>query len=275
MKQLIQKDSSLLEALPLLGPDSSKTTLRSWLKQGRILVSGKVVRQANFLVKPGDEISLLARKQFAHEGIEILYEDKDLVVIYKPEGLLSVATKFDSTYTAHAVMKQRKEGIVYPVHRLDRETSGIMMMAYSEKAREGLKKQFQEHTIAREYVAIVEGEIKENGTWQSYLKEEEDYRVHSADGGKLSTTHYTILKKLRSFTVLKLKLETGRKNQIRVHCKEAGHPIVGDQKYGATTNPIGRLGLHAKHLGFIHPITQKRLSFDSELPESFTKLQGF
>ena len=198
-------------------------------------------------------------------------------MVYKPEGLLSVATDSDLTISAHEILKRRTDGrMVYPVQRLDRETSGIMVFAYSEKARDGLKKLFHDHTIDREYSAIVEGVLKEKkGSWESYLKEDNNYVVKSTSSpeqGKWSVTHYEVLAETKTHSLMRFRLETGRKNQIRVHCKEAGHPIAGDKKYGAATNPASRLCLHACKLGFVHPVTELPLLFEVPLPEAFHKV---
>ncbi len=266
------QDMPLLEALIQLFPDSSKNTLRSWIEKGRITVEGKRAQKASQIVRKGEKIFLGNRTQFVEEKIEVLFEDDHLVVINKPEGLLSVATDFQKWATAHAILKRRfHAGRVYPVHRLDRETSGVMLFTYSESARDAFKKLFLSHDIEREYFAVVEGLVQEEkGTWQSYLHEDAAYNVRSVSDpelGQLAITHYEILKRKRSTTALKLTLETGRKNQIRVHCKEAGHPVVGDKKYCAEANLAGRLCLHARKLGFIHPFTKKHLSFETPIPQ--------
>jgi 23S rRNA pseudouridine1911/1915/1917 synthase len=275
MRFIATQPIALLEALELMSPDSSKNTLRSWLEKERVTVNGKLTKQAKFLVSEGQEVCVGRRMRFLREEIKILFEDEHLVVIDKPEGLLSVATDFDKSQTAHTILKRRfNNQKVYPVHRLDRETSGVMVFAYSEVAKEGLKELFFKHDIEREYSAIVEGVLKEpTGTWQSYLKEDEAYYVKSIKNpelGKHAITHYEVLSHNKNFSLIKLRLETGRKNQIRVHCKENGHPIVGDKKYGAQT-VAGRLCLHASKLGFVHPATGKKLSFESLVPELFDK----
>ncbi len=274
MHTIVKKNQSLLEALLLLSPDSSKTTLRSWVEKGRVQVDGHPAKIPSQQVLPGQKVEVLRKTKFTREGIEILYEDKDIVVINKPEGLLSVATAFDKTTTAHCILKRRFHSqIVYPVHRLDRETSGVMVFAYSQRAKEHLKELFFHHDIGRTYFAIVENRIEEkNGSWKSYLIEDATYYVKStssSEKAKLAITHYEVAGVSDHFSFLRLKLQTGRKNQIRVHCKEAGFPIVGDQKYGALTNPLERLGLHAETLIFTHPDTKKTMHFEAPLPASF------
>lgn len=238
------------------------------------MVEGRVVRLANHPVQAGESVEIGPKVQFLRGDIRLLYEDADLVVIVKPEGLLSVATDFE-THSAHAILKERKEAIVYPVQRLDRETSGVMVFAYTQRAREGLQEQFQAHSIDRTYSGIVEGILQEKkGSWQSYLIEDPDYFVRSANQGKLSITHYEVIRETRKLSLVRFKLETGRKNQIRVHCSEAGHPLAGDEKYGAKTNPAKRLCLHASRLGFMHPASGKKMQFEIPMPDSFYKMMN-
>jgi 23S rRNA pseudouridine1911/1915/1917 synthase len=148
-----------------------------------------------------------------------------------------------------------------------------MVFAYTQSAREALQAQFQAHSIDRTYVGIVEGILPEKkGSWQSYLIEDPDYFVRSANVGKLSITHYEVIREMRKLSLMRFKLETGRKNQIRVHCSEAGHPLTGDEKYGAKTNFAKRLCLHASKLGFIHPTSGKKMEFEIPVPDVFDKL---
>lgn len=273
MEIVVEKDCTLFELLALNYPDSSKNTLRSWLEKERVAVEGKSVKKASHLVKKGERVSVGAKAAFLDQGIKVLFEDTHLVVLYKPEGLLSVATDFDNSWSVHAILKRRfHTQRVYPVHRLDRETSGVMVFTYTESARNGLKRQFEAHSIERSYVAIVEGIVKEkSGTWQSLLAEDSNYFVRSSERGKLGITHFTVQEFGKDCTFLSFKLETGRKNQIRVHCKEAGHPIVGDKKYGSTRS-AERMCLHAEKLGFVHPVTEEKLSFTAPIPQSFAAI---
>ncbi|HSX04043.1 MAG TPA: RluA family pseudouridine synthase [Rhabdochlamydiaceae bacterium] len=265
-------DLSLLEVLALLAPESSRNTLRSWIEKGRVTIDGKEAKKASMSVKKGEEVCIGKKVNFISREIKVFYEDQHLIVIEKPAGLLSVMTNTDETNNAHYVLKRRFHSQrVYPVHRLDRDTSGVMVFAYSEGAREGLKAQFMKHSIYREYTAVVEGKIDPiEGTWKSYLREDRNYYVKSAPEGQLAITHYKMIKQNKQFSLLSLQLETGRKNQIRVHASEAGFPILGDIKYGKTKRD--RLYLHAAHLAFDHPVLRKKLSFESKAPESFYSL---
>lgn len=274
MKYTVTAPMTLIEALAELSPESSKTTLRSWLKEGRVTVDGELAKLAAVLVREGQEVALGTRPRFIKGGIRILFEDRHLVVIEKPAGLLSVATNFETTDTAHAILKNHYHPKrVFVVHRLDQDTSGVMLFALTEEARDALKTTFEEHNIERAYTALVEGYVKPpTGTWQSYVYEDEAYVVHSTsdtEKGRLAITHYKVLSANKRYSTLILNLETGRKNQIRVHCQDAGCPIVGDKKYGAKTNPLKRLCLHAHLLAFTHPITKQQMRFDSAAPDTF------
>ena len=256
----------LIDALSLLHKDVSKTKLRKWLESERIFVNGKLAKIGSQEVCEGDKITLGTKKIELPLDLEVLYLDTDVVVVFKPKGLLSVATETSLFENAHTVLKEAlAPSRVFPVHRLDKETSGVLVFALNEKARDHLKDQFFHHTIEREYIAIVEGVMKEDtGTFTSYLYDDKNYHVHSSptpNGGKHAITHYEVIARSKNFTKLKLKLETGRKNQIRVQCAEKGHPVAGDSKYGAKTDHLGGLALHAELLSFNHPETGKRKSF--------------
>lgn len=277
MKCILATDQTLMEALATLAPDSSKTTHRSWLKEERVLVDGEVAKLGSLLVRKGQEVALRARLRYIGD-LRVYFEDSHIVVIDKPNGLLSVATDFEKGDTAHSLLKNHyRPRRVLPVHRLDQETSGLMMFALSEQAHERLKIDFEKHKIEREYTAVVEGVVSPSqGTWESYLYEDKNYYMHTSAtpdlGGRLAITHYQVQQVAKRRSVLLLTLETGRKNQIRVHCQAAGHPVVGDKKYGAVSNPIKRLCLHAHLLAFRHPITKQHLRFESPVPETFLRL---
>ena len=213
--------------------------------------------------------------------LKIVYEDPAVIVIDKPEGLLTMATATERSKTAYALLRQclnskRPPEHLFIVHRLDREASGLLVFAKSVEAKEYLQDQFKAHTAGRRYVAVVEGSIKENDfTIRTYLTENAAYRVYSTKNikvGKLAVTHVHVVKRTAKHTLVEVKLETGRKHQIRVHLAERGHPIVGDKNYGSRTNPIRRLALHGAHLDFRHPITGKLMHFDSPPPTSFSRV---
>lgn len=280
MRLSVPAPQQLLDALATLYPDSSRTTLRQMLQAGRVRVNGDIEKNAKRELEEDDVVDVSERA--AHRnlppGLSILHEDGDVIVVLKANGLLTVPTERERETTAQAYLnvylgQKKGEERIQVVHRLDRETSGVLVFAKNAYAREQLKEQFAEHTVERMYIAIVEGEMDpEEGTFRSYLREMKDLKMVSVDphpDAKYAVTHYRTVKTNGRFSMLEVTLETGRKNQIRAHLSESGHPVVGDRMYGSEVNPIGRLGLHAKLLGFDHPVTRKHLVFTAPMPKSF------
>ena len=268
--------ASILECLRQLFPESSSSTLRAWLKEGRFSIDGYVIKRSDHPIQQGTKILFGPRKIFVGAKFPIIYSDSDILIIDKPAGLLSVSTNFEKKETVFSYLKEKfHPKTVYVVHRLDQDTSGVMVFALSEKAFKILKKKFATHDIVRRYTAIVEGELAGKGTWDSYLYEDENYVVrlaHDRDQGEHAITHYSSKKSRKNMTWVELTLETGKKNQIRVQSLHAGHPIVGDKKYGAADERVRRLCLHAHLLEFEHPVTGKYLSFESAVPREFYRL---
>jgi 23S rRNA pseudouridine1911/1915/1917 synthase len=274
--------ATLLDMLAAKFADSSRTTLRQMLQASRVRVNGEVEKDAKREIGDEDVVDVVS-KSVARQlppGLTILHEDIDVIVVLKSHGLLTVATEREREATAQAYLNdylgaQARERI-HVVHRLDRETSGVLVFAKTFHAREQLKEQFAAHSVDRLYVAIVEGEIDPpEGTIRSHLFERKDLKMVSVEprpDAKLAVTHYRTIRSNDKYSMLEVTLETGRKNQIRAHLSEAGHPVIGDRMYDATTNPIDRLGLHAKLLGFTHPTTGKRLSFTAPMPKAFGDL---
>jgi pseudouridine synthase, RluA family len=271
---------NLLDTLATLFPDSSRTTLRQLLQHGRVRVNGEVEKDAKREIAEDEEVDVSQKSVniALPATLGLLYEDNDLLVVLKSAGLLTVATERERATTAqahlNAYLKQKGEGRVQVVHRLDRETSGVLVFAKNLETRDRLKDKFAAHDVDRVYVAIVEGYVDPiRGTIESHLRERRDLKMVSADEShpeaKRAVTHYRTIARAHDCSVLEITLETGRKNQIRAHLSEKGHPVVGDTMYGAKTNPLGRLGLHAKLLGFVHPTTGKKLSFTAALPKAF------
>lgn len=253
----------VLEELAKQFPDTSKSSLRKMITQGRVKVGRDIIKK-NLELSPKQIVTVLPKKRF-RDQLTIYYEDEHIVVVEKPEGLLSVDTDKRTEPSMHTYLK-REFSKVWPVQRLDRETSGVMVFALSDEAKEGLKVQFMTHEIYREYYGIVQGELIGAGTWESKLLDDKNFVVRVHPEGELAITHFSSLKKTKATTKMKFVLKTGKKNQIRVHAAEAGHPILGDKKYGSGELTIGRLALHAHKLGFDHPITGKRLFFISPKP---------
>ena len=275
-------DTPLLDHLQRLFEDSSRTTLRKLLHNSRVRVNGAIEKDGRRLLRPSDVV-VVARKavqENLNPALALLYEDADLIVVAKEEGLLTVASLGEREATAQAYLNRylRSQGghsRIQVVHRLDRDTSGVLVFPRTFPAKEKLKQQFALHTIERIYVAIVEGKlVKDSGTMQSFLDDEKPkVRIISNPvKGKLATTHYTTVRRTAKYSMAEVRLETGKRNQIRVQFAELGHPVIGDHLYGSGTDPLGRLGLHARTLGFTHPTTGKKMSFTAPLPEAFTKL---
>jgi 23S rRNA pseudouridine1911/1915/1917 synthase len=269
----------LLDALAQLYPDSSRTTLRQMLQNSRVRVNGDTEKDARRVVEPDEILEVIAKsdQRVLPPGIAILHEDRDVIVILKSQGLLTVATEREREATAQAYLNaylgSAGEDRVQVVHRLDRDTSGVLVFAKNFFARERLKEQFMIHSVERIYVAIIEGAIDPpEGTIESNLFEQRDLKMVSVDAhpdAKHAVTHYRTIATKGAYSMIEVTLETGRKNQIRAHLAEAGHPVAGDKMYGTKTNPLGRLGLHAKLLGFDHPTSGKHLVFTAALPKAF------
>jgi 23S rRNA pseudouridine1911/1915/1917 synthase len=213
--------------------------------------------------------------------VKVLFEDSEIIVVEKPAGLLTIATDKEKRHTLYALLfehvkSKRRPEKLFIVHRLDREASGLLVFAKSEAAKYYLQQQFKEHCAGRTYVAVTERRMPQDQcTIRSYLAENAIHRCYSTPDrkkGKLAVTHVKVLKRSSRRTLLEVRLETGRKHQIRVHLAEQGCPIVGDQAYGSPSNPIRRLALHAEKLVFKHPHTGKLMEFNSEPPASFASL---
>lgn len=252
------------------------------LSQGRVRVNGETCAIAAHPVRSGDVLEIGARTAPVHlpSGLNVLFEDADILIIHKPAGLLTVATADEREQTAYFHLREylqahNRRQRLFIVHRLDKFASGVLVFAKSAKVQSELQSIFSRHEISRKYWAVVEGNVeKSRGTIQSRLAEDKSLRMHSTGDegrGKQAITHYRVLRRLNRFTTLEVTLETGRKNQIRVHLSEMGHPIVGDKAYGSSQNPIGRLGLHAFQLGFKHPVTGSDLLFKTDPPPEFRK----
>jgi 23S rRNA pseudouridine1911/1915/1917 synthase len=220
------------------------------------------------------------RRQVGRGNVEILFEDRDLVVIIKPAGLLTIATERERRRTAYALLvehlRRHGTGRLFIVHRLDREASGLLVFAKSAEAKAGLQAQFKDHTARRTYVAVAEGRIHRDAfTIESCLAENAAFRCYSTRDpakGKRAVTHVTVLRRSPHRTLIEVRLETGRKHQIRVHLAEEGYPIVGDPAYGTGRNPIRRMALHGAGLVFRHPRTGQPMTFAAPLPAEFESL---
>jgi 23S rRNA pseudouridine1911/1915/1917 synthase len=262
----------------------NRDNIKTYLRFKQVLVDGKIVTQYNHPLTPGQQVEILHNRipaERQYRGISIIYEDQYLIVVDKHAGMLSIATVSEKEKTAYSMLsthvkKQHPDNKIFVVHRLDRETSGLMIFAKSEKVQKLFQADWYNTVTERTYVAVTEGSVIESeGVITSYLKESKALIVYSSQNpayGEKAVTHFTTLKINNSYSLLKINPETGRKNQIRVHMRDLGHSIVGDRKYGSTINPIGRLGLHAMVLSFVHPVSKEELHFETKIPQKFLKL---
>lgn len=278
MEYIATSSTPLIEALRKLYPESSRRTLQNWLRSGRFTLDGSILKKENVLIREGQ--ILKAQETFRAPripGLKILYEDRYMIAIDKPIGLLSTPLD-DGMSSKHALGLLREHygtDQIFAVHRIDRETSGVLLFARGKQSTERLNNLFEKHDLKRQYFAIVEGRLKENtGSWACPLLEMPNFHVVESIDGKMAITHFEVHRRSAKYTYLKLTLETGKKHQIRVHCMRAGHPVVGDKRYGSTHNPLRRLCLHAALLELTHPFTRKKISIHSALPRSFEVLGG-
>lgn len=283
----VQENDTLLKFLLEKITDRSKTKVREILKSGRIVVNNMSTTAFDFQLQKGDTVRVLPKPKLMQQGgisnsnLDILYEDYDVVVINKKESLLSVGTMGDKENTAYHIvnMHVKKEGRnrhIYVVHRLDRKTSGVMMFAKSMAARDFFRNNWSEVVVERSYYAVVEGVPQyKKDTIKSYLTEDKMLKIHSSfinNGGQFAVTNYEVLQNNEEFSLVKCNLDTGRKNQIRVQMSAIGHPVAGDAKYDAKTNPLKRVCLHAATLQFVHPKTGKLMKFEVPVPGGFFKV---
>jgi 23S rRNA pseudouridine1911/1915/1917 synthase len=261
-----------------------RNQIKGILARGQISVEGKKTTQYNHLLEIGQTVAIswsLVENEKPISGLKILFEDEDLIVINKEAGLLSIASEKEKSETAYHLLmehvrRKHPKNRVFVVHRLDRDTSGVMMYAKSKEVQQSLQNSWKESVQDRRYVALVEGAVqKPDGTITSWLTESKTLKMYSSptpNGGQKAVTHYKVLQKNKNYSLLEIQLETGRKNQIRVHMQELGHSIVGDKKYGSTQNPIGRMGLHALGITFRHPTTDQLMNFETDIPGKFSRM---
>ena len=272
----------LMEFISSCRPDVKRNDIKKWLRFGHLMVDGTVTSAFDAPVLPGGIVKLNVTRPFTifrHPRIEIVYEDEDVIVINKGYGLLSVgaynAKKEPNAYDIirNYVKEVDPKNKLFIVHRLDRDTSGLMMFAKTAEAQETLRHNWNNMILERLYVAVLEGNLEQDqGYVKSRLAENSQFVVYSTDNpdeGRVAVTHYKVIGRGNGYTLAQFSLDTGRKNQIRVHASDLGHPITGDKKYGAVKSPLHRLALHAQTLRFAHPVTRKDMFFESPVPPKF------
>ena len=278
---VVEHDGKLLDWLLENVKGMSKSKIKSTLQGRGIKVGQKVITQFDYPLTAGMKITFSKTKQnnsiFKSRYVKIVYEDQYLVVIEKNIGILSMAAGH-STLNVKTVLddyfkRSRQKCTAHIVHRLDRDTSGLMIYAKDKQTEMLLEQDWHNIVFDRRYVAVVSGEMEQDeGTIANWLKDNSAYITYSSpvdNGGKYAVTHFHVLKRSADYSLVEYKLETGRKNQIRVHTADMGHPVCGDVKYGNGDNPIGRLCLHAYVLSFYHPITHEPMDFETPIPPHF------
>jgi 23S rRNA pseudouridine1911/1915/1917 synthase len=262
----------------------SRTTLKSFLAHRQVFVNGRCITQFNHPLRPGDRVNIGKvsgiKEAPSLPKLKIVFEDEHLLVINKESGLLSIATEKEKAMTAYSILSRYVKSLnpnnkIFVVHRLDREASGLMLFSKSQQVQESLQHSWQEAVHERSYAVLVEGcPEQDEGRIESWLKENKNLVMYSSrtpGDGQQAISHYRVLRKSSNYSILEVSLETGRKNQIRVHMNDLGHPIAGDKKYGARSNPLQRLGLHARVLHFFHPVTGEEKRFETPVPAEFMR----
>lgn len=282
--------------------NTSRNNVKSLLVRKQVLVNGRVVTQYNFTLAKDDEVKLSRRpvregaaavqrvqtprgakaeqRSFSLRDIKIIYESDDLVAMDKPAGLLSVESDKEREcaygYITDYLQSRDKNARAFVLHRIDKETSGVLLFAKDIKLHSMLKMHWNEQVQVREYYAVVEGTLeKKTDTLTTYLKENVNNLVYATNDptGQKAVTHYEVVMENGQYSLLRVRIDTGRKNQIRVQMKALGNPVVGDDKYGSgNKNPLGRLGLHAGRLEFIHPVTKELIVLTAAVPAAFRAL---
>jgi 23S rRNA pseudouridine1911/1915/1917 synthase len=279
----VTESAPLLEYL-LANVKESRSKIKATLQGRGIKVNGKCVTQFDFQLTPGMKVAVSKTKRnqqgFKSRYVKIVYEDRWLVVVEKSVGILSMAAGH-SSLNVKAVLddyfhKSRQKCRAHVVHRLDRDTSGLMVYAKDIETEQILEHNWHDIVYDRRYVAVVSGEMEqEGGTVANWLKDNKAYITYSSpvdNGGKYAVTHFHVMARTTDHSLVEFKLETGRKNQIRVHTADIGHPVCGDVKYGNGDDPLHRLCLHAYMLCFTHPVTRERMEFETPVPTAFRRL---
>lgn len=279
----VSESTTLLPFLLSSVKGKSRNNVKSLLSRRLVAVDGVPVSQFDTPLAPGQRVSILSTSAPRADALPfpILYEDEHLIVVNKPAKLLSVATDKEKTRTAYHmvtdyVKSKRVDDRIFVLHRLDRDTSGVLMFARDPETKELFQSHWNDMVTRRGYLAVVEGVPKpDRDTIRSFLVETDTHLSFSGQpgkGAKEAITSYQVVKAGNGYSLLDIAIETGRKNQIRVHMKERGCPVAGDKQYGARTNPIGRLCLHANELSFTHPATREQITFKAKMPRDFNRV---
>ncbi len=280
----VREESELLQFIMTVKDGISRTRAKELLAHKMVYVDHQIQTQFNAPLRPGQLVQISKKSnihEFHHKLIRIVYEDAFLIIVEKQNGILTSSPTGQKQETVKSVLdqyvkRQKKGAAVHTVHRLDRETSGLLLFAKTIDVQQTLVRNWQDIVTDRRYIAVCEGEMeKDYGTVSSWLMDNRMFVTYSSpsdNGGKFAVTHYRTLKRANGLSLVELKLDTGRKNQIRVHMQDLHHSVAGDYKYGSTIDPIGRIALHSYQLRFFHPITHEQLDIKLPVPPLFKKL---
>ena len=280
----VKEPTNILSFIQQIHSGKSRSAVKSMLKHRQVAVNDVQVAVDTTPLSVGDVVTIntgFVPEKLTHPLLKVVYEDEHLIVVDKKAGLLSVGTDREREQTAYAILKAyvksaSEHNKIFVLHRLDRDTSGVMMFAKCKEVQEQMQRNWNDAVTDRRYVLVVGGKVEKNeGQITTWLTDGNAFETKSSftpNGGQRSTTYYRVLHRASQYTMLEATLDTGRKNQIRVHMKDLGHSIVGDKKYGGVKSPFERLGLHAHILEFVHPITGQKHRFESRIPRQFTDL---
>ena len=278
----VTKQCQLLDFLFEVLKGQSRNSVKSVLSSKRVSIDGAPITQFDFKLYPGDTVIISATpmRKKTRSNLPIIFENDEIIVINKPSGLLSIASDNEKSSTAYRmlsdyVQQKDKHNRIFVVHRLDEDTSGVLMVAKNPEIQKALQDNWNDLVSKRGYYAIVDGQMEnKEGTIKSYLKKNAQNLMYSSKdkNGQFSITHYKVIKENDKYSLLDVNIDTGRKNQIRVHLGDLGHNVIGDDKYGNPSNPLKRLGLHAYCLEITHPITKKKMKFTAPMPKEFDDL---
>lgn len=281
----VEKADELLSFLLQHIKDKTRNKLKGMLARKQFMVNDKIIKQFDHALKIGDTVKVSWDKPFrelSYQGVKVIFEDEDIIIVEKKSGILSISsgnTKMQTVYKtiSHHVQIDDPTAKIFVVHRLDKDASGLMVFAKNKNSQVSIQKDWDRTIANRKYLAVTQGTMEDDeGKIANYLKENKALMMYVAsnknDDAKLAVSHYQVIKKNEFYTLLEAYQETERKNQLRVQLKSLGHPIIGDKKYEATENPIGRLALHLKQLAFIHPITKKEVVFETKVPGDYLKI---
>ena len=274
-----KENVTLLDSIYAFKKDLSHKTIKNYIKNKMVKVNKMVITRPSYMLKDGDLVLISYNKKTIPQfDLDILYEDEYLIAINKPCGLLSIAKDKKKIVTAYRMVsdyvKKENNKYIFVVHRLDEETSGILLFCKNKHIRDKMQDNWNTIVKKRGYLAIVDGKLDGSGTIHTFLKENHQQFIYSSkdNTGKEAITHYSLVKNNNDYSLLQVFIDTGRRNQIRVHLSERGYPVVGDKKYKCKTNPIKRLCLHANILEFIHPVSKKLIHIESDIPNEFSEL---